>query len=94
MNRSSHLSTSIADSLVMAVRGAVAQNALQAAGVLEQEGIDAEIADARTLTPSDLQTIFNSDKETRLLVVVDEGFHTCGNDKDVAPRVSRGLGWA
>lgn len=48
------------------------QNSLEAATVLEEEGIHAEVVDLRTLRPLDVETIIKSVKKTHRVVVVEE----------------------
>lgn len=61
--------------------------ALEAAGQLAAEGIEAEVIDPRTLKPLDLETIIASVKKTGRLVVVNEGHRTGGFASEVAARV-------
>lgn len=61
---------------------------LQAAKVLEQEGIQVEIIDPRTLVPLDDQTIFISVQKTGRLVIVEEDNLTGGWGAEVAARVA------
>lgn len=51
--------------------------ALQAAGTLAAEGIEAEVIDLRTLRPLDKASVLASLKKTNRLVVVEEGWPTC-----------------
>lgn len=51
---------------------------LQAAKVLEAEGISVEVINLRTLRPLDTATIISSIKKTSRLVTVEEGWPTCG----------------
>ena len=51
--------------------------ALDAAGKLADEGIDAEVIDLRTLRPLDKRTVLESLKKTNRMVVVEEGWPTC-----------------
>jgi pyruvate dehydrogenase E1 component beta subunit len=51
--------------------------ALDAAGKLAEEGIDAEVVDLRTLRPLDRQAVLASLKKTNRMVVVEEGWPTC-----------------
>jgi pyruvate dehydrogenase E1 component beta subunit len=51
--------------------------ALEAAGKLAEEGIEAEIIDLRTLRPLDKAAILESLKRTNRMVVVEEGWPTC-----------------
>jgi pyruvate dehydrogenase E1 component beta subunit len=56
--------------------------ALEAAEVLEKEGIDIEVIDVRTYRPLDMQTIIRSVKKTSYAVVVDQSwpFASCGSE--------------
>ncbi len=51
--------------------------ALDAAGKLAADGIDAEVVDLRTLRPLDRATVLASLKKTNRMVVVEEGWPTC-----------------
>ena len=48
------------------------QNSLEAAALLENDGISAEVGDLRTLRPLDVETIIASTKKTHRVVVVEE----------------------
>jgi acetoin:2,6-dichlorophenolindophenol oxidoreductase subunit beta len=61
---------------------------LQAAKVLEAEGIQVEVIDPRTLVPLDDQTIFQSVQKTGRLVIVEEDNLTGGWGAEVAARVA------
>ncbi|MBY0421138.1 MAG: pyruvate dehydrogenase complex E1 component subunit beta, partial [Parvularculaceae bacterium] len=61
--------------------------ALEAAALLEGEGISAEVVDLRTLRPMDSATIIDSVKKTNRLVTVEEAWATCGVGAEVAWRV-------
>lgn len=52
--------------------------ALQAADLLAEEGISAEVIDLRTIKPLDEQTIIDSVMKTNRLVSVEEGFFFAG----------------
>ena len=62
--------------------------ALEAAGVLEKEGIMAEIIDPMTLVPFDKETVVRSVKKTGRLVVVHEAHRSCGWGAEVAALVT------
>ena len=63
---------------------AMVHKALEAANKLEEEGINVEVVDPRTLVPLDVDTIVNSIKKTGRLVVVDEGYPRCSFATDIA----------
>lgn len=63
------------------------QVALKAAVRLEEEGIDAEVVDLRSLRPMDTDTIINSVKKTSRAVVVEEGWKAMGIGAEVSARI-------
>ena len=63
------------------------QVALKAAVRLEEEGIDAEVVDLRSLRPMDTETIINSVKKTSRAVVVEEGWKSMGIGAEVSARI-------
>ena len=58
--------------------------ALEAARILAEEGIDAEIVDLRTIRPLDVAAIVASVKKTNRLVSVEEGWPVCGIGAEMA----------
>jgi len=60
------------------------QYALEAAKKLEEEGIDAEVIDLRTIRPLDTETIVASIKKTNRIVSVEEGWAFCGVGSEIA----------
>jgi 2-oxoisovalerate dehydrogenase E1 component beta subunit len=58
--------------------GAMVYTALEAAARLEQEGIDAEVIDLRTLHPFDREAIVESVKKTGKVIVLHEATRTGG----------------
>lgn len=63
--------------------------ALKAAEQISQDGISAEVIDARSLSPLDEETILDSVSRTHHLVVVDEDTPRCGIAADVVALVAR-----
>jgi len=61
--------------------------ALAAAEKLAAEGIDAEVIDPRSLAPLDLETIVDSVRRTRRLVIVHEAVVTGGIGAEIASSV-------
>ena len=53
------------------------QHSLEAARVLAEEGIDAEVIDLRTLRPLDKAAVLESLSRTNRMVVAEEGWPTC-----------------
>lgn len=58
--------------------------ALQAAEILEKEGISVEVVDLRTIKPMDTETIINSVKKTNRALCLQETWLTCGVAGEVA----------
>lgn len=58
--------------------------ALEAAALLEMEGLYAEVIDLRTIKPLDEKLLLESVGRTGRLVVVDGGWRTCGVAAEVA----------
>lgn len=61
---------------------------LEAAKVLENEGIDVEVIDLRTISPLDKETIFSSVEKTSRLVVAHEAVKSFGIGAEIAAMVS------
>src|SRR5262245_8696161 len=61
--------------------------AMAAARRLENEGIDAEVIDLRSVRPLDLAPIHESVRKTNRLVTVEEGYRAFGVGAEIAARV-------
>jgi len=61
---------------------------LEAAALLEQDGIDAEVIDVLTINPLDEETIFESLTRTHRLIVADEDTPVCSMARDIAARMA------
>lgn len=61
--------------------------ALDAALELENEGINVEVIDPRTLKPLDVETIANSVRKTGRLITVSEGYPRCGLGPEIVREV-------
>ena len=75
------------DVTIVAIAGATAR-AMEAAAVLAEEGISAEVLDPRTLVPLDTALILESVAKTGRLVVVDPANRTCGAASEIAAMVA------
>ncbi|HVC43947.1 MAG TPA: alpha-ketoacid dehydrogenase subunit beta [Candidatus Binataceae bacterium] len=62
-------------------------DAMAAAEALENEGIDAEVIDLRTLNPLDITTVIESVKKTGKAMVVYEGWRTGGAGAEIAAQI-------
>jgi pyruvate dehydrogenase E1 component beta subunit len=68
--------------------GRMLQMSLEAAKQLENEGIDVEVVDLRTLRPYDLEPVVESVKKTYHAVVVTEEWVSYGVGAEIAARIS------
>jgi len=64
--------------------GMMVQRSIEAAGVLEVEGVSVEIVDLRTITPLDKEAILNSVRKTGKALVVHEDTLTAGFGAEIA----------
>ncbi len=64
--------------------------ALEAAIMLAEVGISAEVIDPRTLVPLDKQMLINSAKKTSRAIVVDEGYEQYGVTAELASVIADG----
>jgi acetoin:2,6-dichlorophenolindophenol oxidoreductase subunit beta len=64
--------------------GGMLPKALEAAGVLAGEGIEAEVVDPRTMVPLDKETILESVKKTSKVLVVHEAHKRLGPGAEIA----------
>ncbi len=68
--------------------GVTLYTVLQAAKILEEEGVDAEVIDLRSLRPLDDATVLASVARTHRAVVVEEAWRTLGVGAEVASRIT------
>jgi pyruvate dehydrogenase E1 component beta subunit len=68
--------------------GAMLQTALQAAKLMGERGVHAEVIDLRTLSPLDTETILESVKKTKRAVIVHEAPRTCGVGAELSARIN------
>lgn len=64
--------------LTIACAGQIVLLAMQAADVLQQQGVSCEVIDLRTIQPLDVDTVAASVRKTGRLLVADEGWSMCG----------------
>lgn len=63
---------------------------LEAAKMLQESGISAEVVDPRTLVPLDKHTLIESAKKTSRVIVVDEGYEQYGVTAEIASVIADG----
>lgn len=66
----------------------MAPRAVEAAEILEERGIDAEVIDLRSIKPWDRECVFASVRKTHRLVVTDAAWETCGVAAEIAAAVA------
>ncbi|HWO71628.1 MAG TPA: alpha-ketoacid dehydrogenase subunit beta [Actinomycetota bacterium] len=66
------------------------QVALEAARLLEDDGIDAEVVDPRTTVPLDREALVRSAVKTGRAIVVDEGYERYGVTAELASVIAEG----
>ncbi|MEW5872972.1 MAG: alpha-ketoacid dehydrogenase subunit beta [Chloroflexota bacterium] len=71
--------------------GSCTPKSVQAAEMLEKEGIQAEVIDLRTLRPLDNETIFTSVTKTHRALVVEEGWRTGSLSAEVSARITENI---
>lgn len=69
----------------------MAHETLKAAEVLENDGVDAEIIDLRSLKPLDETLIFDSVKKTGRVIITDGGWKTCGMAAEISAMISENI---
>jgi pyruvate dehydrogenase E1 component beta subunit len=75
------------DAITLVTSSGSLPKCLAAAEVLAAEGIEAAVIDLRCLRPLDLNTVSGSLEKTRRLVIVDEGWQTCGLAAEIAAAI-------
>lgn len=76
------------DAVTVVATGVMVNRAMEAAEVLEQEGIHIEVVDPRTLVPLDTETIIESVKKTSRVLVVYEGVKRSGYGAEIASMIA------
>lgn len=67
--------------------GACLHKSLDAARILAEKGIQAEVIDLRSLRPLDNETIMRSVAKTHRALIVDEGWRTGGISAEISARI-------
>ncbi|ELZ94031.1 2-oxoacid dehydrogenase E1 component subunit beta [Haloferax mucosum ATCC BAA-1512] len=80
----------VGDDVTVVTLGLHVHRAMEAASQLEDDGIDAEVIDLRTLVPLDTDTILDSVRKTGTLLVVDEDYQSFGVTGEIIARAAEG----
>jgi len=76
--------------LTIVATGVMVSRSLAAADKLAEEGIEAEVVDPRTLKPYDAETITASVTKTGRVLIVNEGYRSCGYAAEISAMISEG----
>jgi len=76
--------------ITLVATSSMVQVALEAANLLAEIGISAEVVDPRTTVPLDKQTLINSAKKTSRAIVIDEGSEQYGVTGEMASVIADG----
>jgi acetoin:2,6-dichlorophenolindophenol oxidoreductase subunit beta len=78
------------DDITLVATSSMVQVALNAAKMLGEAGIEAEVIDPRTTWPLDEKTLVESVKKTSRAIVLDEGYHRYGVTGEIASVIAEG----
>jgi 2-oxoisovalerate dehydrogenase E1 component beta subunit len=76
------------DDLSIVTYGAMVHRALEAAQVLEEKGVSAEVVDLRTVYPMDEDTVLRSIEKTSRAIVLTESYRFVGIGAEVAATIA------
>ncbi len=76
------------EDITLITYGAMLQESLVAAKDAEQDGIDVEVVDLRSLKPLDRETVLASARKTGKVAIVHEAYRTCGMGGELAALIS------
>jgi pyruvate dehydrogenase E1 component beta subunit len=76
------------DDITVISWGSMVREALHAAEMVKEEGVNAEVIDLRTVSPLDDETIVTSVRKTGRTVIVHEAVKTCGLGAEIIARIN------
>ena len=76
------------DDVTLVALSQMVHRSLQAAALLEKQGISVEVIDPRTLVPFDKETMLRSVAKTGRLAIVDEAYAACGVSAEIGAIVA------
>jgi pyruvate dehydrogenase E1 component beta subunit len=80
----------VGEDITLVATSSMVHVALEAAVLLNDVGISAEVVDPRTLVPLDKQTLIDSAKKTGHAIIVDEGYEQYGITGELASVIADG----
>jgi len=76
------------DDITLVSWGAMLHETIQAADLLAEKNISAEVIDVATIKPLDMQTILDSVEKTGRCVIIHEAARTCGVGAEIAAQLA------
>lgn len=76
------------DDVTLVTWGAMIKETTEAAELLEQQGISAEVIDLATISPIDIDTIIGSVEKTGRCVIIHEAARTCGVGAEISAQLA------
>jgi pyruvate dehydrogenase E1 component beta subunit len=80
----------VGEDITLVATSSMVHVALEAATMLQEGGISAEVVDPRTLVPLDKHTLIESAKKTSRALVIDEGYEQYGVTAELASVIADG----
>jgi acetoin:2,6-dichlorophenolindophenol oxidoreductase subunit beta len=80
----------VGEDITLVATSSMVQIALEAALLLDEAGVSAEVVDPRTLWPLDERTLIESVKKTSRVIVMDEGYGRYGAAAELAATIAEG----
>lgn len=62
--------------------------ALQAARILSENGVDVEVVDVRTVAPLDIDTIVDSARKTGRVIIAENDWTFCGSSAEISAQIT------
>ena len=78
------------DAITIVTHGRMVEIAMQAAAILKERGINAEVIDLQSIKPLDIDTVAKSVKKTHFCVLVEEGHIFTGISSEVGFQLQQG----
>ncbi len=80
----------VGDDITLVATSSMVQVALDAAKLLDEIGLSAEVVDPRTTVPLDKRTLIDSARKTSRAIVIDEGYESYGVTAELASVIADG----
>jgi pyruvate dehydrogenase E1 component beta subunit len=78
----------VGSDITLVTWGSMVHETMEAAKVLAEEGVEAEVIDVATIKPLDMETILQSVEKTGRCVIIHEAARTCGVGAEIAAQLA------